>query len=354
MPRQILFFLEEQMKLSVKLDPIKKEMKRIVLLKKEHVWNESSHLFGECHASTCLKNEKGDLLVAYFGGTKEGSQDVGIWLSRRIDGDWQEPRRIKYIYGLPHWNPILHQDGDRVILYYKVGHNCREWYTMVSESYDFGETWTESREAVLGDHTSRIVTKCAILVADDGRWLAGSSHESSTTWDCCIEISNDKGKTWTMHPIPFTHLSELQVRQGADGIIQPAIWQSGERTFHCLMRSSRGYIYRSDSEDGGETWCEAYQTELPNNNSGISVARMPDHALVLVFNPISTNWGERTPLSAVISEDNGKTWSERYDFETAPGEYSYPYVIADGKYIDLTYTWKRQTIAHCELEIVSV
>ena len=40
---------------------------------------------------------------------------------------------------------------------------------------------------------------------------------------------------------------------------------------HAMMRSTRGKIYRSDSTDYGRSWCPAYATTLPNNNSGIDV-----------------------------------------------------------------------------------
>lgn len=347
-------------------------MKSIHLLKKEFIWDDPSSLYKACHVSTCVKNDNGDLLVAHFGGTKEGALDLGIWLSRRIDGKWQKPKRIKYMYGFQHWNPILHQDGDKVLLYYKVGHGTHDWYTLVTESYDFGESWTESKEAVLNDHSPRVATKNNILVASDGRWFGGTSTEDDLNHDCYIDISEDRGQTWNIHPIPFTHqhlphpnkiewegVKELWESDPAivlkwDGIIQPALWQSGEKTFHCLMRSSRGSIYRSDSYDNGETWCEAYPTELPNNNCGINVVQMSDGALILFYNPINVNWGERTPLSAIISVDNGLTWSGRYDFETDPGEYSYPYAIVKDNLIDLTYTWRRQKIVHCELEITDV
>lgn len=344
-------------------------MKELYVTKKEFIWDDPSDLYNACHVSTCIKNKQGDLLAAHFGGTKEGSPDLGIWLSRRMNGRWEKPRRIKYLYGFQHWNPILHQDGDKVILYYKVGHGTHDWYTMVTESYDFGETWSESREAVPDDHRPRVATKNNILVAEDGRWLGGSSVEGDLDHDCFIDISEDKGATWNIHPIPFEHqylphrasiewegiqelwLSDPDIVLKWDGIIQPALWQSAKDTFHCLMRSSRGRIYRSDSVDGGETWCQAYPTELPNNNCGINLVQLRDKTLVLFLNPVDVNWGERTPLSAVISEDNGLTWSDYFHLETDEGEYSYPYAVTDGEMIDLTYTWRRKKIMHCEIRL---
>ena len=44
--------------------------------------------------------------------------------------------------------------------------------------------------------------------------------------------------------------------------------------------------------------------------------------------------------------ENNRTWSERIDLETEPGEYSYPAIIptGDGK-LAVTYTWRRERIA---------
>ena len=52
-------------------------------------------------------------------------------------------------------------------------------------------------------------------------------------------------------------------------MIQPTLWESKDGSVHMLTRTKLGKIYRSDSLDGGKTWCRAYATNLPNNNSGI-------------------------------------------------------------------------------------
>ncbi|HRQ51072.1 MAG TPA: hypothetical protein PLR74_11085, partial [Agriterribacter sp.] len=36
--------------------------------------------FAECHASTILRLQNGEFMAAWFGGQKEGTDDVGIWL----------------------------------------------------------------------------------------------------------------------------------------------------------------------------------------------------------------------------------------------------------------------------------
>jgi predicted neuraminidase len=112
-----------------------------------------------------------------------------------------------------------------------------------------------------------------------------------------------------------------------------------------LMRSTAGWICRSDSHDGGRSWTPAVPTGLPNNNSGIDLARLRDGTLVLAYNPVAGNWAARTPLSLAISRDDGATWRRWRDLEAGPGEYSYPAIVADGDAVTVSYTWRRERIA---------
>ena len=128
-----------------------------------------------------------------------------------------------------------------------------------------------------------------------------------------------------------------------------------------LIRSTEGFVYRSDSDDYGTTWSQAYPTKLPNNNSGIDLIKMDNGVLVLVYNPVSGNWAERTPLVCSISKDNGQTWEEKLvlDRNHRPknredGEFSYPAIIAKKDRIYITYTWKRKTIAFYELQVENI
>ena len=67
----------------------------------------------QCHASTIESTPTG-LVAAWFGGTHEKNPDVGIWVSRKIDGAWTRP--VEVINGVeseqvryPCWNPVLFQ-----------------------------------------------------------------------------------------------------------------------------------------------------------------------------------------------------------------------------------------------------
>ena len=44
--------------------------------------------FVECHASTIELTDQG-LIASWFGGSKEGNEDVEIWMSSLINGKWE-------------------------------------------------------------------------------------------------------------------------------------------------------------------------------------------------------------------------------------------------------------------------
>ena len=143
-------------------------------------------------------------------------------------------------------------------------------------------------------------------------------------------------------------LSPCFVRRA--GAIQPALWQSDDGSVHMLLRSSEGYILRSDSPDG-LAWSPARLTSLPNNNSGIDLVRLDDGRILLCLNPVPGDWAARTPLWLYLSQDDGDSFSPLMALEVNPGEYSYPSLACEGNTVYLSYTWKRETIAAWEIEL---
>ena len=52
------------------------------ILLEEFIYEISDAPTPECHAST-IAESNGQLVTAWFGGTKEKNKDVGIWVSRQ-------------------------------------------------------------------------------------------------------------------------------------------------------------------------------------------------------------------------------------------------------------------------------
>jgi len=297
--------------------------------------------FPSCHASTIVDTADGSLLAAWFGGTKEGANDVAIWLSRQSDGGWSAPEKVHEEKGVPCWNPVLFRErksGD-VTLFYKAGTSPMTWSGFYRRSHDGGRTFGHSYimpAGLLGPIKNKPVQ------LDDGSIVSPTSVESYRTWACWAERSTDGGRTWTRHG-PIAHPEQPH------GLIQPAILKRKNGDLFMLMRSRMiGQVCRSDSRDGGVTWSHAAAVaSLPNPNSGIDAVTLADGRHVLIYNPVHMG---RTPLALAISSDDGETWQAGKTLESEPGEYSYPAIIqaADGA-VHLTYTWKRERIRHWKL-----
>jgi predicted neuraminidase len=100
-----------------------------------------------------------------------------------------------------------------------------------------------------------------------------------------------------------------------------------------------GRIQVSESQDHGETWSVARDTDLPNPGSSVAILTLADGRWLLVLN--DTEHG-RHQLAVMVSEDEGRTWpAKRYLEKAAPdeGRYGYPTAIQsrDGQ-VHVTYT----------------
>ena len=338
---------------------------RLVDLRQEFVMGESRP-FESCHAATLLRLKNGDILTAYFGGVWEKSPDTAVWMSRRTMEGWLSPRKVCDFPGIPMWNPVLFRLGDnRIRLFFKAGHEISAWQTWFMDSFDEGISFTEPLELVQGDESGgRGPVKNKPVRLKNGTILAPASTETDTSWEAFTDISADDGKTWfKSESVPlrrvvfdFTGTANTQLIHRpyekhmlfGKGMIQPTLWED-ERGVHMLCRTTSSRIFRSDSVDGGHSWSLAYDTGIPNNNSGIDLAQLSDGRLVLAYNP-RENYpgyykGARTPLSIAVSEDGGDSFTRVADLETEAGSFAYPSIVADqNDRLLMVYTWNRERI----------
>jgi len=313
-----------------------------------------------CHASTVLPLPDGTVVCAWFGGTKEGKTDVDIWYSRRDENGWSKPSSVCYNKHIPHWNPVLFlRENGEVVLFFKVGKKIPSWRTFVSISTDGGKTFGNPRELVEGDKSGGrgpVKNKCIRL--SDGRVLAPASTEIRG-WNCFIDTSFDDGISWvkgqkirTERTAPILN-SLNRYTSNLIPMIQPTLWESENGKVHMLTRTSVGKAYRSDSDDYGQTWCQAYPTVLPNNNSGLDVVKVPNGDLYLISNPVSENWGERSPLTIQKSTDNGVSWETviTLEEEKLDSEFSYPAMVYMNGALYISYTYERLNVAFWKIEL---
>lgn len=294
-----------------------------------------------CHASTIEQTGDGQIVAAWFAGTDEGEDDVGIWVSHLENGRWSSP--VEVANGVmsvqkryPCWNPVLFQPKEGpLVLFFKVGPTPSQWWGEWTVSEDGAKTWTPPRR--LPPHVMGPIKNKPIQL-DDGRILCPSSSEHQG-WQVHVEVTRDLKEWEVIGPL----------NDGKDiGVIQPTILTYPNGRLQMLCRTRRaGFIAQTWSTDSGKTWSPLEATTLPNPNAGIDAVTLRDGRQLLVFN--NTPKG-RTPLNVAISRD-GRQWDVVVTLEDQPGEYSYPAVIqtADGL-VHTTYTYLRQSIKHVVLD----
>lgn len=313
------------------------------LLKSEFIFETAP--FPECHASTIVETESG-LVAAWFGGTHERHPDVGIWVSRFVDGRWSAP--VEFANGIqsptnryPCWNPVLFQPKNGpLLLFYKIGPSPSKWWGMLMELPDLPSAFAGQipkprrlPEGILGPIKDKAVQ------LPNGDILCPSSTEENG-WRVHFEWTSDLGKTWR---------KTEAVNDGKTiGAIQPTILFHPDGRLQALGRTKQDKIFEIWSSDDGKTWGEMKLTSLPNPNSGIDAVTLRDGRQLLVYNHSTKG---RSPLNVAISDD-GKVWRAALTLEDEPGkQFSYPAVIqAKDGLVHITYTWKRERIKHAVLD----
>jgi predicted neuraminidase len=301
--------------------------------------------YPQIHASTIVETPSG-LVAAWFGGTYEKHPDVGIWVSRQVDGKWTESvevaNGIQYeaidgtVVRHPTWNPVLFQPSTGpLMLFYKAGPNPESWWGMLTTSADAGKTWGAAcrlPEGIVGPVKNKPIELA------DGTLLCPTSSEDQG-WRVHFEFTADLGLSW----------SRTQAVNDGKKIdaIQPSILSLGGQKLLALGRTKNGQIFNITSNDNGRTWSEMKLSSLPNNNSGTDAVTLADGRHLLIYNHTTKG---RTPLNIALSED-GMRWQAAVVLENEPGEYSYPAIIQsqDGL-VHATYTWKRQKVKHVVID----
>lgn len=349
------------------------------------------------HASNLLCLPNGDTLCTWFAGTQEGVSDISILCSRLRSGSqqWEPALKLSDDPSRSEQNPVLFLDPDNtlwLIWTAQLAGNQDTAIVRFRQSPDLGETWNDIQTLI--DEPGTFIRQ-PVVVLPSGRWLLPVFYctvRPGEKWvgnydTSGVRISDDKGQTWRNVAVPDSL-----------GCVHMCITPLQDGRLLALYRSRwADNIYKSISQDGGETWSSPVATSLPNNNSSIQVTTLQNGNLALVFNNMSAAgaterrsslydeieddsgakepeivegrsafWGApRAPMCLAISEDNGETWPTIINLDEGDGycmtnnsqekrnrEFSYPTVTQsrDGD-IHVAYTYFRQAIKYVRCQL---
>ena len=362
--------------ISFRLDP-NRGNKGNEIVTEEFIYTEAP--FKQCHAATIEELSNGDLVAAWFGGTREKNPDVCIWTSTKRKGSevWSAPKQVadgiqNETLRYPTWNPVLFEvpSTRELWLFYKVGPNVPKWKGYLIRSKNGGKSWSKPERLPEGIYGA--IKNKPIWI--DGRILCPSSDEQGA-WTVHFEYSDDRGKSWQrtaplegamnvptrMRPAVETKAEEGtkpydQTLERPIEAIQPALLQLADGRLQMICRTRNGKIGTAYSSDKGTTWSSVELLDEGHNQSGLDAVTLRDGRHVMVYNNFETidgtPKGPRNPLSVAISTD-GSHWQHLLTLEHSPlGEYSYPAIIegADGS-LHIVYTWRRERIKYVNIKL---
>ena len=306
----------------------------------------------------------GRLMVVYhkYQQGKHGGRDYGlcnIWSKVSSDAGvtWCKPRMLVDV-ATGDMNvqapALLRLKSGKVLLICLRAHKGGASSTMCAfSSKDDGKTfsaldpvWKRSKGQLLqGGASSLLELKSGRLVLPFHGGGGNQWRQINSAW--CF-LSDDSGKTWrrsTPVKLPKRGAMEASVAQLADGKLLMS------------LRTQLGGPYLARSADEGKTWSKAVFSGLEGGESCSCLRRIPGTKDIVLFwnnsryNPKHHHYGQRTPLTAAFSSDNGKSWHTIRNIADEPAaEYSNLdcFFTSKGDAI-LTYmyakkTWSRKQI----------
>jgi len=283
--------------------------------------------------------KKGRIFVTFYsGGTKEEFGNYSLVLFSEDGNNFSEPIVAAYRDGYRCFDPCLWIDP-LGRLWFTWGMSPEDaLYASVCDDPDADVlTWSEPFKV------GHDVMMNKPVVLSTGEWLfpiAVWNHGVRTLppqFDSptpekgsFVYKTSDNGKTFQcfgVADIPNRHFDEHMILELNDG----RLWM--------LVRTYYG-IGQSFSSDRGKTWCAGTDSGLGGPSSRFHICRLKS-GRILMINHVGNKGKSRSHLTALLSEDDGKTWCAKLLLDERDF-ISYPDVKeADDGYIYIVYDHER-------------
>jgi sialidase-1 len=279
-----------------------------------------------------LVRRDGSLLVAWSDFYAGSRDDAPARISAAVSNDggrtWQARATLQENTGganVMSVSFVRSRTGD-VLFFYLQKNSLTDLKAYVRRSTDDARTWGEP-VLVTADPGYHVMNNARVIQLRSGRLLApvASTKQVGTKTDdfrTSVYLSDDDGRTWRR--------SRTLLSAPKRGAMEPGLVELKDGRVMQIIRTQTGFIWRSFSSDGGETWTDASPWDIESPESPATLAVTPGGDWLLVWNPKvvwsnpektvlgANHGGARTPLASMVSADEGRTWSRPRNLEGNP------------------------------------
>lgn len=305
---------------------------------------ESNKEFPRNSEGSIVELKNGALLLAwtrfYSGGADASPAHIAAMTSKDGGRTWSKPYVIQENTGKQNVMSVslIRLKSGKIGMYYLEKNSNSDLQVFARYSNDEAKTWTPPARVTPGDGY-HIMNNDRVIQTSTGRILCPICYSpdigSKSPLVVFCMYSDDEGKTW--------HRSVSDLKAPMAGAMEPGVVELANGELLMLIRTQTGCQYRSVSKNKGMTWSKAVPTEIKSPCAPATVKRIPGSKdLLLVWNdnyePDHPGFGKRTPLTAAISHNNGKTWTHVKNIESDPTHtYAYTSILFVKDRVLLTY-----------------
>jgi predicted neuraminidase len=289
------------------------------------------------HAPSITVLPNGALLAAWYSYAGPDELDgSAIYLARRAadEVEWETPT-LHIDRPIGDGNPVLYSEGDRVWLFQAVvpfGWSTARIEYQVSD--DCAATWSMP-QAVGGP----LGVNCRFppIRASNGELILPAYDDLLQR---ALFFASTDGSSWRLRSTLATPREHH--------CIQPSLVVRDDGSLLALLRNrGRGWLWVAAADAAGRHWSPAVDAGFANPDSPALLLRLQSGNLLLVFNDSP---GDRRPLSAALSADDGRTWLAPRVLVDGAGAWSYPAAVqAPDGLVHIVYSHDRQRIQHLRL-----
>lgn len=317
------------------------------------------------------RTESGELLcVCQCDGTCDLRPENRAYVFHSNDNGetWSEGEKIYPEDGQAVYCTEVSVDGNEITAYLSV-HNGSlfNWKCLMMKSFDNGYTWEDfgapphfegytlirsrirtSKNDIVIPYQHYTVTEeqKERLEKDNTIERKGLWHTGAKYCESGVLISNDNGESYERYTAAKTETTMKDIIWS-----EPTVVELSDGRLAMLMRKDgSGWLWYTESSDGGKTWSETIKTDIPNPSNKPKLIKIDDGRIALLHTPSSTI-GQRFPLSLWISTDDMKTWEFKTALTNFPGCYSYCGGFYENGHIMFTVEHNRHTVLLFDVEL---